>query len=375
MKRLVPLGGVLCAAVAVTIVAPSAFAATDGWQSQNLFDPIMRMNAYTVTYPEGWKMEGMVVAGDGCSNDPFPVYRAYALDGLTELRRLPRFDWGNSTSQVANSVLAKCPQISTEISARDFLKYVAHLTNADSVRDWPLPAAQQSAFMASIDQTNARYEPAGMHGYSMRGDVGANRSIIHNGTFEVEQQLNVTMICTRNPLMGGGFVNACNAQVRCIRAPKGKLDGVINLIENHTGAGAAENPQWRQALNQALAAQNQAIMRQRAAAFQQWSDVMAHNHQQFMQQMQSEAQSRTDQFHARIAAKDTATSDWVDYALNQQTVTGSGGTAKVSSAYTNTWSNGNGQWFQTNDPNANPNAALGGNWTRQTVTHGNGTPY
>jgi hypothetical protein len=320
-------------------------------------------------------MEGMVVTGDGCSNDPFPVYRAYALDGLTELRKLPRFDWGNSTSRVASAVLAKCPQISTDISAKDFLKYVAHLTNADGVRDWPLPAAQQSAFMASIDQANARYEPAGMHGYSMRGDVGANRSIIHNGTFEVEQQLNVTMICTRSPLMGGGFVNGCNAQVREIRAPKGKLDAVIAMIESHASAGAAENPAWRQALNQAVAAQNQEIMRQRAAAFQQWSGVMAHNHQQFMNQMQSEAQSRDTAFKAHIAQKDTVTSDWVDYALDQQTVTGSGGTAKVSSAYTNTWSNGNGQWYQTNDPNANPNGTLSGSWTKQQVVHGNGTPY
>lgn len=76
----------------------------------------------------------------------------------------------------------------------------------------------------------------------------------------------------------------------------------------------------------------------------------------------------------RRAGASTAASDWTDYALDQQTVTGSGGTVKVSNAYSQTWSNGQGQWYQTNDPNVNPNGSLHGNWTRQTVVHGNGAP-
>jgi hypothetical protein len=72
-------------------------------------------------------------------------------------------------------------------------------------------------------------------------------------------------------------------------------------------------------------------------------------------------------------ARHTPASDWVDYALDQQTVTGTGGVAvKVSSAYTETWANGQGQYYQTNDQNANPNGSLPGNWTRQTEVHGNG---
>jgi hypothetical protein len=73
-------------------------------------------------------------------------------------------------------------------------------------------------------------------------------------------------------------------------------------------------------------------------------------------------------------ARTTAASDWVDYALDQQTVTGSGGTVKVSSSYSQTWSNGQNQWFQTNDPNSNPNGVLSGNWTLNTKVHGNGQP-
>ncbi|KAA6465015.1 hypothetical protein DYQ86_03420 [Acidobacteria bacterium AB60] len=360
----------------VYVLAPWATAATNsGFRSETLFDPVMRMNAYTVNIPADWKMEGTVVQGTRCKTDPYPVFRAYAMDGLTEFRRMPRFDWGSSNSKVGGSVLAQCPQLSTDISAREFLRYVAHLTNADNVADWPLPPADRSAFMRSIEQANAGYAQSGMRGYSMRGDIAAVRSLMHNGTFEVEQQLLVALVCTRTPLPDGNYVIGCTAQVRALRAPKGKLESLVALISGHPGSGAVENPGWRQALNQAVAMHDQQIMQQREVAFRQWSATMAHNHQQFMNQMSAEGQQREDQFRAHIAAKDTATSDWVDYALDQQTVVGSGDLAKASSAYTYTWSNGQGQWYQTNDPGANPNAAFNGNWSKQQVVHGNGTPY
>jgi hypothetical protein len=54
-------------------------------------------------------------------------------------------------------------------------------------------------------------------------------------------------------------------------------------------------------------------------------------------------------------------------------VAGPNGTAKVSSAYSQTWTNGT-QWYQTNDPNSNPNGVLSGNWTQTTQVHGNGQP-
>ena len=77
--------------------------------------------------------------------------------------------------------------------------------------------------------------------------------------------------------------------------------------------------------------------------------------------------------NAQMNAQSTAASDWVDYALDQQTVTGPGGTVNVSSAYSQTWTNGT-QYYQTNDPNVNPNGVLPGNWTQTTKVHGNGQP-
>jgi hypothetical protein len=97
-----------------------------------------------------------------------------------------------------------------------------------------------------------------------------------------------------------------------------------------------------------------------------------------MAQQESSFHSAMSNANAAMNARTTAASDWVDYALDQQTVVGPGGVAKVSSSYTQTWSSTVGnqtQWFQTNDPNANPNGVLSGNWTQDTKVHGNGQPY
>jgi hypothetical protein len=101
---------------------------------------------------------------------------------------------------------------------------------------------------------------------------------------------------------------------------------------------------------------------------------MNRNHQAFMAQQESQFHSAMNNANNAMNARTTAASDWVDYALDQQTVTGSGGTVKVSGAYTQTWSNGQNQWFQTNNPNANPNGVIPGNWTPDTKVHGNGQP-
>lgn len=127
----------------------------------------------------------------------------------------------------------------------------------------------------------------------------------------------------------------------------------------------------------------------------QFDDFMAtsqRNHEAFMAQQESSFRTHQAQmaqqsssFHSSMNnannamnARSTAASDWVDYALDQQTVTGQGGTVKVSSAYGQTWSSTTGnqtQWYQTNDPNANPNGVLPGNWTQDTKVHGNGQSY
>ncbi|MGA7157715.1 MAG: hypothetical protein WBY53_12750 [Acidobacteriaceae bacterium] len=78
------------------------------------------------------------------------------------------------------------------------------------------------------------------------------------------------------------------------------------------------------------------------------------------------------------ASTTTTASDWVDYALDHQTVVGPGCDAKITSAYDHTWSSSTSNqttWHQINDPNTNPNGVLPGNGTQDTKVRGNGQSY
>jgi hypothetical protein len=111
------------------------------------------------------------------------------------------------------------------------------------------------------------------------------------------------------------------------------------------------------------------------AMHEQFMNTMQQNFQNFQASQESKFQSFQAGQAAQRQARDNAASDWVDFALDRQTTTGAGGTVHISSQYTHTWSNGQNEWFQTNDSNANPNGVLYGNWTEDTKVHGNGQPY
>jgi len=173
--------------------------------------------------------------------------------------------------------------------------------------------------------------------------------------------------------------------VDVLTAPQGKLDALVQLVDSQNLPHGVNSPQWMQAAlarqqrqgQQAMAALTAQERQESAMIYQQFQQIMqrsAAEHQAFMQQQESQFQSAMANANASMNAQSTAASDWVDYALDQQTVTGAGGTVKVSSAYSQTWSNGAGQWYQTNVPNANPNGVLSGNWTQDTKVHGNGQP-
>jgi hypothetical protein len=246
------------------------------------------------------------------------------------------------------------------------------------------PAFQQWARQFA-DRLNAQpvvYAPAAAR---YTADSAALRIQTHNGSFVIEQRIRAAVECTTypsGPLQGG----SCFVRADVLRAPAGKLDALIQLVDRND----LPKPQ---ALNQyasAIMAREQQKGRDAMAAMQhmqaaqaarmkamneQLMATMQRNHEAFMQQQESQFQHFQANQAAQRQARDNAASDWVDFALDRQTVAGQGGTVHISSAYSHTWSNGQGQWYQTNDPNANPNNVLYGNWTEDTKVHGNGTPY
>jgi hypothetical protein len=341
------------------------------FQDETIADPTLRMTAYDVKIPAGFQFQGMFVAGSSCQANPFPVVRSYSPDGLEEFRMLPRMDWSWNNTGFAPAAGNNCLNMNQELTASEFIKYLVGVLQVAYVSDEGAPSQ-----LASLQQSLAATNAANRGKQVTTADMDAALVQYKNGTFTIQEQIAVTTLCSKNTMAIGAktvMTENCSAWPTLTRAPQGQLTALVNAIQAQKG-GANPNPQWSQAYMQEMvnkaAAQSQAIMEAKQAEFNQAQAIRAQEHQQFMAQMQAGTDASMARA-AQIADTDHAIAqDWCDFSLGQQTVAGGGGTAKVSAAYTQTWSNGS-QYYQTNNPNVNP----GPGWSLQTKVHGDGTPY
>jgi len=351
-------------------------------------DPSLNnMVSATLTIPAGWTLQGIDMISP-CTFTPWPVYRAYSPDSLMQMRSEPVFGW-RWRPNVRGMDNSGCANISSPISATDFLQYYLGTIQGGVhvVGTMPVAPAYQQWAQGLADNSNKIQStaPAAIR-TNNTADTAALRIETVNGSFVVEERLRTVVECavsinTTGPLAGG----TCWARVDVLSAPQGELDALVQLVDSNNLPKGVNTPQWMQAALQrqqqqgqqmlaALTAQEQQESKMLYQQFQQIMQRSQAEHQAFMQQQESQFQSAMNNANASMNAQSTSASDWVDYSLDQQTVMSPNGTlAKVSSAYSQTWSNGT-QWFQTNDPNSNPNGVLSGNWTQTTKVHGNGTP-
>lgn len=382
--------------IALLLVPASSQAQT--FQTESIIDPALNMKAYDVFIPSGWRYQGTLMQGDSCSKLASPVWRAYSPDGLSEFRRLPRFDWSWSNAPYTPKPKGDCLPLRRDMSAVDFVRYLGDILHLKYIGE----AQEQgfvSAFLQNVENDNAGIMAAAGR-RPFRGSATAARFEDQNGSFVIEEQIRAGVRCSHQDLPGFAnqgklFAETCGAEVRIVRAPRGKLDALVDSLDAH--GGFREDPRWTNTIisimqqqMRANSEQTRQILASRQMQFQHDQAVRSQQNEQYQaatqagyarrNMQQAEVQAGYDRHNANemqnMNARHTPASDWVDYALDQQTVTGSGGVAvKVSSAYSQTWANGQGQYYQTNNPNANPNGALPGNWTQQTQVHGNGQPY
>ncbi len=357
--------------------------AAGGAAAATITDPVLQMPAYSVRIPSGWKFQGSTFPGPPCNEIPYPVYRAYSSDGLTEMRKLPRFDWTFDTLKSGPPASNACLPLDRTLTAKEFLHYLTGVIGARYAGDMSVAPQLHERSAAALAQMKRM--SSNIPEYRATADAAAIRVRSRNGTFVIEQRLRAWVVCTSRSWFGGSTHTGCYAVVDVLRAPQGKLDALASLVDAKDLNASVPDPTYQVRVAQILqargnarlaaqAAHNNAVMQAQQERFEQSMAVQQHDHDAFLAQMQSSTDSSMRNATDAMNARSTSASDWVDYALDQQTVTGSGGTVKISNAYSQTWSNGQGQWYQTNDPNANPNGVLYGNWTPQTRVHGNGTP-
>jgi hypothetical protein len=278
--------------------------------------------------------------------------------------------------------VAGCLPIQQTLTASQFLDHFVELIPGGVHVTGPMSIAPLYQQRVEKFATNMNANNNGVH---VTVDTAALRVETVNGSFVIEQRIRAWVECRTNSQLGKFSGGGCSAHIDVLRARQGKLDELVALVDRHDLTKVVNDPQWLAAYMQRqqregaarMAALRQTEARQSAmlrTQYEQMQQTMNRNHEAFMAQQESQFHSAMNNANNAMNARTTAASDWVDYALDQQTVSGSGGTVKVSSSYTQTWSNGQNQWFQTNNPNANPNGVLTGNWTLNTKVHGNGQP-
>lgn len=366
--------------------------APSGMQKVYVRDPALNMDAFGVIVPAKWHFEGTVIQGTSCFPVPFLVFRTTSPDGLTQLEKFPQLDWKWGTAPGAqNAGNGGCLPLKKTMTAQEMLKYMAGVLKVEYVNDVPMAEDLKSQAKQAWDQAQSHNANGQKPGTV---DLASAEVSFKNGTFAMKGLLSGTVHCMTNsvpaPQRGQMWTsNVCMADIRYVTAPEAKYDAAVKELDPHN-AGAFPLQKWGQAWMAGSAQRTQqninAIQQrgeaaraqtvQSAQAFQHSQDVQQQMHNEFLSTMQRGTDMSMNRTAEAGNARHTATSDWVDYSLDQQTVRdpATGQVSKVSSQYSYTWVDSTGRTsYQTNDVNVDPNGSLPGNWTRQQVVHGDGS--
>ena len=354
------------------------------------------MPATEVTVPGGWRVQGQMSAS-ACADLPSATWDAVAPNGQGEIHVLPILGWRWGQNPRGNN---GCIPLNGPLQAADFLqKFAARVSNVRVLGTMPITDAfrrREENYTRGVNSNNAHMPP--MLQARITGDVAAMQAIDSSGH---EMRLRAWVEC-RQRSQGGD----CFARVDILRAPKGRLNTLVTLVDSHNMVQDQPTQQWqaaflnhqqrvgRQQMDQLRRnedAGNQALAQQRRNAdassqmlHQQYLDSSARlnaEHQAGMEQIQRSTDSSMRNANNSMNARTTAASDMQDYSLDRQTVSGANGTYKTSSQYSSVWSSpvgpalSDGRTFGSTDNTVNPNTATDNTWTQDTKVHGNGQPY
>ncbi len=117
------VSAVALAAGLIVLLSPLAqVAGAQDLTAVPIIDPAYGIKAFTITVPAGWKFQGTVLPGPECSQISFPVFRAYASDGLSEIRLMPTFYW-TFHPNTPNFHPTGCLDFGHTLTAAEFLKH------------------------------------------------------------------------------------------------------------------------------------------------------------------------------------------------------------------------------------------------------------
>jgi hypothetical protein len=355
-----------------------------GMQQAALFDPAVGVNAYTIAYPANWHYQAMLWQGSPCDPISAPVFRVSSPDGLSVIERMPPFGWNWGSDAASSRPKQGCLDIHQMVSAKDFVKYMSSMLQVEYVADDPVPQQDAQQQQAQFDQLNARSDQMGGQTHQW-GDMASAKIRFRNGTYTMEGRVGATIGCIghRSRTFRGQITetDSCIATVVYAYAPESQFAA---LWAERPSIGARAVPGYMDAWNAALQRRTQQVIAQSQQQMaisqqnfnnQQAAQLQAHN--QFLATMQAGTNASIARAAQAANTQHTIASDYVDYALGQQTYRNpaTGQSTKVAAGSGVTWLSTDGtQSYQAPDPNANPNGVLPGTWNRGQQTHGDGSP-
>ncbi len=368
---------------------------SSGIRVEYITDPSMNnMNAVAMTIPAKWHFQGVLIQGGNCSLTPFAAFRTSSPDGLSFVERTPALGWAWGTGPAAAHQPKDCLPVNGPMSAQDFLKYVATTMHLEYVGDVPVPAADLARLQRAQDEARG----SNNSGSQVKQELARAAVRYKNGTFAMKGELRTNVVCSEMnwPGMKSGVrgipdraastTHRCSAGVTYINSPENQIAGLTHDWDSQ-GMGGKADPAWMSAwlrrnkeegdrMIEQIRERSDAQIAAQRQQFAHSQAVQQQMHEDFMATMQRGTDLSMARVTANMKARSTATSDWVDYSLDQRTVMdpNTGQVNKVSSSYSYTWIDSSGRSsYQTNDPNADPNGTLQGVWTKQQVVHGDGT--
>jgi hypothetical protein len=316
-----------------------------GTQSETVTDTTMKNEtAFTVKIPAKWSFQGVLLQGGlpTCESYFMLSWRAKSPDGLSSEEQMPTMLWAYGTGPHPTR---GCMPITGPMSAQDFLKYLAASMQLTYVADEPMPdqnAAVQKQWQDADAKTAPFYAARNLPAPKDTGEVTAAVVQSKSGTTTLKGQMLVNMHCleTTQPGMHSILrgipdrptttVTKCTADVMYLSAPESQYAGLVQVWQA-PGMGAQQNTQWGNAWVQRYAknAQQQSNQLIKASwdALDAEEKEIAHTmamqqeeHDQFLSAMQASTDASMARAGAAMAARSTAASDVVDFALDRQTV-------------------------------------------------------
>jgi hypothetical protein len=333
------------------------------------------VEAMRLLVPADWKIESFVRWRQdriGCLYMLVDVgLRATAPDGITALEAFPAYYWQwyddpvnrQMVQQQANMGGARPCDLAPIVSPTDYLKGKVlrdYRRGSQVVQTEPLPEVAR-AFSASLQPTLQQYRQAGVQ-VDMRGDAGRVKIAYQVNGQPVEEWIVAVLMYTKQMQQSGsaayqgtmGQAPAYGAYATyqfATRAPQGKLESYQRLFTTMLSSLRA-NPQWTAAVQQVVANMNNTANQGAMDRARIWSQA-----QREMGDMQRESYNAQQQSQTRIAEAWSQTTRGVETYVDP----GSHERVELSSGYQGAWSNGQGEYILSDDPNFDPRN-LQGNW-------------